>query len=74
MPTPLPTAHGGKAMEVDARGGGSQPSATPFPWPFTQSPSTSGTSATPAQHEPSSVPAPATQPDVQQDDQTSVPT
>ena len=32
--TPMPTAHGGKAMEVDARGGASQSSATPFPWPF----------------------------------------
>ena len=74
MPTPLPTAHGGKAMEVDARGGTSQSSTTPFPWPFTQSPSTSGTPAAPTQHDPPSVPAPATRPDVQQDDQTSVPT
>ena len=74
MPAPLPTAHGGKAMEADARGGTSQSSNTPFPWPFTQSPSTSGTPAAPAQHNPTSVPAPATRPDVQQDDQTSVPT
>ena len=30
VPTPLPTAHGGKAMEVDARVGTSQSSSTPF--------------------------------------------
>ena len=73
VPTPLPTAHGGKAMEVDAGGSTSQSSSTPFPWPFTQSPSTSGTPATPKQHDPPSVPAPAPQPDVQQDEQASVP-
>ena len=32
MPTPLPTAYGGKT-EVDARGGASQFFATPFSWP-----------------------------------------
>ena len=74
VPTPLPTAHGGKAMDVDARGGASQSSATPFPWPFTQSPSTSSTPAAPTQHDPPSVPAPATKPDVQQDDPASGPT
>ena len=72
--TPMPTAHGGKAMDVDARGGASQSSATPFPWPFTQSPSTSSTPAAPTQHDPPSVPAPATKPDVQQDDPASGPT
>ena len=74
--TPMPTAHGGKAMDVDARGGASQSSATPFPWPFTQSPSASSSStpAAPTQHDPPSVPAPATKPDVQQDDPASVPT
>ena len=71
--TPMPTAHGGKAMDVDARGGASQSSATPFPWPFTQSPSTSSTPAAPTQHDPPSVPAPATRPDVQQDDLASLP-
>ena len=61
-------------MDVDARGGASQSSATPFPWLFTQSPSTSSTPAAPTQHDPPSVPAPATKPDVQQDDPASGPT
>ena len=43
VPTPLPTAHSGKAMDVDVRGGALQSSAAPFPWLFTQSPSTSST-------------------------------
>ena len=50
--TPMPTAHGSKTMDVDARGGASQSSATPFPWPFTQSPGTSSTPAAPTQHDP----------------------
>ena len=33
QPPPAPTAHGGKAMEVDAQGSTSQPSGTPFPYP-----------------------------------------
>ena len=33
--TPAPTAHGGKAMEVDALSSTSQPSGAPFPYPFT---------------------------------------
>ena len=49
----------------------SQSSSTPFPWPFTQSPSTGGTPATPTRHETPSVPAPAPPPDVQQEDQAS---
>ena len=74
VPKPLPTAHGGEAMDVDARGGALQSSATPFPWPFTQSPSTSSTPTAPTQHDPPSVPAPATKPDVQQDEPASGPT
>ena len=74
VPKPLPTAHGGKAMAVDARGGALQSSATPFPWPFTQSPGTSSTPAAPTQHDPPSVPAPATKPAVQQDEPASGPT
>ena len=71
VPTPLPTAHGGKAMEVEARVGTSQSSSTPFPWPFTQSPSTGGTPAAPTRHATSSVPASAPPPEVQQEDQAS---
>ena len=71
VPTPLPTAHGGKAMEVDARVGTSQSSSSPFPWPFTQSPSTGGTPAAPTRHDTPSVPASAPPPEVQQEDQAS---
>ena len=71
VPTPLPTAHGGKAMEVDARVGTSQSSSTPFPWPFTQSPSTGGTPAAPTRHDTPSVPASAPPPEDQQEDQAS---
>ena len=72
VPKPMPTAHGGKAMAVDARGGALQSSATPFPWPFTQSPGTSSIPTAPTQHDPPSVPA--TQPAVQQDEPASGPT
>ena len=72
-PTPLPTAHGGKAMGSDTRRGTSQTSGTPFPWPFTHSPSPSGTPSAPAQSSSSSVPAPPARPEDQQDDQTAVP-
>ena len=71
VPTPQPTAHGGKAMEVDARASTSQSSSTPFPWPFTQSPSTGGTPAAPTRHDTTSVPASAPPPEVQQEDQAS---
>ena len=59
-------------MEVDARVGTSQSSSTPFPWPFTQSPSTGGTPAAPTRHDTPSVPASAPPPEVQQEDQASV--
>ena len=71
VPTPLPTAHGGKAMEVNVRVGTSQSSSTPFPWPFTQSPSTGGTPAAPSRHDSLSVPASAPPPAAQQEDQAS---
>ena len=58
-------------MEVDARVGTSQSSSTPFPWPFTQSPSTGGTPAAPKRHDTPSVPASAPPPEVQQEDQAS---
>ena len=40
--TPAPTAHGGKAMEVDAQGSTSQNSGAPFPHPFTDTPQPGG--------------------------------
>ena len=69
QPTPLPTAHGGKAMEVDTQSSTSQPSGAPFPYPFTHTPSQSGTLSAPSQSVPPSVPAPPTRPEDQQDDQ-----
>ena len=56
-------------MEVDARASTSQSTSTPFPWPFTQSPSTGGTPAAPTRHDTMSVPASAPPPEVQQEDQ-----
>ena len=54
LPAPLPTAHGGKAMEVDTHSGTSQPSGAPFPYPFTHTPSLSGAPSAPSQPEPPS--------------------
>ena len=72
-PTPLPTAHGGKAMGSDTHGSTSQPPGTPFPWPFTHSPGHGGAPSAPAQSSSSSVPAQPARPEDQQDDPTTVP-
>ena len=60
QPTPAPTAHGGKAMEVDALSSTSQPSGAPFPYPFTHTPSQSGAFSVPSHSVPPPVPAPPT--------------
>ena len=73
VPAPLPTAHGGKAMEVDTHSGTSQPSGAPFPYPFTHSPMLNGTPSAPSQLEPPSVPTPPARPGDPQDEQTAVP-
>ena len=69
QPPPAPTAHGGKAMEVDAQGNTSQPSGAPFPYPFTHTPVQSGTSSVPSQP----VPPPAPEPPTRQEDQNAAP-
>ena len=74
QPTPLPTAHGGKAMEVETQSSTSQPSGALFSYPFTNTPSQSGTLSAPAQSVPPSAPAPPTQPEDQQDVQNAEPT
>ena len=74
QPTPLPTAHGGKAMEVDTQSGTSQPSGAPFPYPFTRTPSLSSAPSAPSQPEPPSVSAPPARPEDQQDNLTAEPT
>ena len=73
LPAPLPTAHGGKAMEVDTHSGASQSSSTPFPYPFTHSPQLGGTPSAPSQLEPRSVSTSTTRPGNPQDEQTAVP-
>ena len=64
-PTLLPTAHGGKTIGSDTRGGTSQPPGTPFPWPFTHSPGPGGTPAAPPQSSSSLGPAPPARPEDQ---------
>ena len=60
-------------MEVDTHSGTSQPPGAQFPYPFTQTPSLSGTPSAPSQPEPPSVTAPPTQPADQQDDKATEP-
>ena len=73
-PTPLPTAHGGKAMEVDSHSSASQPSGAPFPYPFTHTPSVISTPSAPSQSEPPTVPTPPARPSDHQEDQSTEPT
>ena len=51
-----------------------QPSGAPFPYPFSRTPSVSGTLSAPSQSEPPSVPTPPARPADQQEDQTAEPT
>ena len=74
LATPVPTAHGGKAMDVDTQSGASQPSGAPFPYPFTRTPSLSGTPSAPSQPEPPSVTVPPARPEDQQEDKATEPT
>ena len=74
QPTPLPTAHGGKAMKVETQSSTLQPSRAPFFCPFTNTPLQSGTLSAPSQSVPPSVPASPTRPEDQQDDQNAKPT
>ena len=52
----------------------SQPSGAPFPYPFTRTPSVSGTLSAPSQSAPPSVPTPPARPADQQEDQSTEPT